>query len=93
MSKKKEKVQFTPIVWRLVLPDAINHVFRLEDRKSWKGAMIRGYDIAEMIMQEIWDSKARPSNRIEIVEPEIYRGIYEIKTEFEPIFSAKRVDI
>jgi hypothetical protein len=81
------------IYWHRDLPEATNQIFLLDNKKTWKGKMIRGYDIAEMISHEVWETTSETLPRLHITSPANYRGTYEIQAEFEPIFSAKRVDI
>lgn len=82
----------TKIIWRLDLPDANVSTFNLEETKSWKGKLIRGHDIAEMIAEDVWKSEAMPVQKLHILEPRPYAGVYEIAHVLEPIFFAKKVD-
>lgn len=74
-----------------------DHVFVLDSRKSWKGKLIRGHDVAEMIADDIWSKSAmmgfnKYPTTIHITAPAAFAGVYEIQAKFEPTFSAKRVD-
>jgi hypothetical protein len=81
----------TKIQWRHDHPDCVLRIFNLDESKSWKGALIRGHDIAEMIAQEIWDTEAMTISKLHIVAPKPFMGAYEVTPVFEPSFSAKRM--
>jgi hypothetical protein len=80
----------TKIKWRFDLPDAAISTFNLAESKSWKGKMIRGHDIAEMIADEVWETEAIALRRLHIIGPSPYTGTYDVTPVFEPTFSAKR---
>lgn len=68
------------------------NAYQLHEKKSWKGNLIRGYDVAEMIAEDIWTVTENVVTEIEILSPAAYAGRYTIKAKMEPTFSAKRVD-
>lgn len=77
--------------------DEEQQTFVLDSRKTWKGKLIRGYDVAEMIADDIWTQSAvmgfnKYPTTIHITSPAAFAGVYEIEAKFEPTFSAKRVD-
>jgi hypothetical protein len=78
------------IRWHLDTPEPTPRVFALDETKSWKGKLVRGHDIAEMIAQEFWETEAIALRKLHIIGPVPYAGIYEVTPVFEPIFSAKR---
>jgi hypothetical protein len=80
----------TMIRWHLDTPEAQPRTFALEEAKSWKGNLIRGHDIAEMIAQEFWETESIALRKLHITAPVPYSGIYDVTPVFEPIFSAKR---
>lgn len=71
----------------------ISHTYLCDAKKHWKAAALRGYDIAEMIAQEIWDSEALTIKTLFITEPAEYRGEYGIATKFIPEFTVAQLDL
>lgn len=83
------------IKWHLDLPAGLRpeiRTFELEDSRSWKGKLIRGHDIAEMIAHEFWEAEGVALQKLHIDGPMPYTGFYEVEPNFEPTFSAKRVE-
>ena len=62
-------------------------------KKHWKGGAIRGYDIAEMIAEEMWSVNGEVLDQVNISAPKDYAGTYKVVADFVPTFSAKKVDI
>ena len=90
---KKTAAERIPVNWTFGNPSDVIHTFQFDPAKSWKGQLVRGYDIAEVIAYELWETEAMTVGKIHITAPEKFVGTYEIQTKFEPSFSAKRVDI
>lgn len=86
MVPKSVKVRY-----RLDIPDSQMYVFVLDETKSWKGKLLRGHDVAEMIVEDVWKTQGITMAVLYIDGPMPYTGTYEIQTKFEPTFTATRV--
>jgi hypothetical protein len=83
----------TKITYRLDLPNADVGIFMFDEKRTWKRDVVRGYDIAELIAEDIWRSKSETVEKLHILSPATYAGLFDIRAELEPTFYAKRVDI
>lgn len=81
------------ITWHFHFPNDVatkptHQTFVLDDNKSWKGKLIRGYDVAEMIAQDIWETESIAVRKLHIISPATFAGVYDVKPEFAPSFTA-----
>lgn len=81
----------TMIRWRMDTADTPPRTFALDETKSWKGALIRGHDIAEMIAYEVYAAEALTLRKVYILQPPPFVGEYDITPVFQPEFTAKLV--
>jgi len=65
--------------------------FTLDSDKTWKGKLLRGYDVAEMICDAYWKNGKDHLTKVRITAPSEYVGEYEVRAEFIPTFFAKRI--
>lgn len=80
------------IIYEITAKSIFARTFLYDESESWKATKIRGHDIAEMIAQELYDTEALTVPSIRIASPVQFAGDYEIKTAFEPTFTAKRIE-
>jgi hypothetical protein len=79
------------------VPQIIDQNFILDDARSWKGKMITGTDIAEMIAQDHFDTGRRGIfidniiHDVVITSPKRYAGRYHVVVDWEPHFSATKI--